>query len=37
MLQCYQDDLNLKRKMTENMEASEKNFKECISKGEQNY
>ena len=32
MLQCYKDDLNLKRKMIENMEASEENFKERISK-----
>ena len=32
MLQCYKGYLNLKRKMTENMEASEENFKECISK-----
>ena len=32
MLQCYKDDLNLKRKMIENMEASEENFKECIYK-----
>ena len=32
MLQCYKDYLNLKRKMTENMEASEENFKERISK-----
>ena len=32
MLQCYKEDLNLKRKMIENMEASEENFKQCISK-----
>ena len=32
MLQCYKDDLNLKRKMIRKMEASEENFKECISK-----
>ena len=29
MLQCYKEDLNLKRKMIENMEALEENFKEC--------
>ena len=27
MLQCYKDDLNLKGKMIENMEASEENFR----------
>ena len=32
MLQCYKDDLNLKRKMIRKMETSEENFKECISK-----
>ena len=32
MLLCYKDDLNLKRKMIENREASEENFKEGISK-----
>ena len=32
MVQCYKDDLNLKRKMIENMETSEENFKKCISK-----
>ena len=34
MLQCYKDDLNLKKKkkMIENVKASEENFKECISK-----
>ena len=32
MLQCYKDDLNLKRKMIENMEALKEHFKECISK-----
>ena len=32
MLQCFKNDLNLKRKMIRKMEASEENFKECISK-----
>ena len=32
MLQCFKSDLNLKRKMIRKMEASEENFKECISK-----
>ena len=32
ILQCYIDDLNLKRKIIEIMEASKENFKECISK-----
>ena len=32
MLQCHKDNINLKTKMIENMEASEENFKECISK-----
>ena len=31
MLQCYKDDLNLKKKMIENMEALKEHFKECIS------
>ena len=32
MLQCFKNDLNLKRKMIRKMEASGENFKECISK-----